>query len=73
MNVFVPYEALTAYKNAEIWKKFKNLKGFDPTGINAGIINDADSEKRYYDLNGNRLNAPKHGINIIDGRKVIVR
>lgn len=72
-TLYVPKEALTAYKNADSWKKFQNIKGFDPTGIN-GIEADGNGKRNvYYDLNGHRLSAPKKGLNIINGKKVIVK
>jgi len=72
-TLYVPQEALTAYKNAEYWKNFQNIKGFDPTGI-IGIEADGNGKRNvYYDLNGRRLSAPKKGLNIINGKKVIVK
>ena len=64
VGVYVPQEALTAYQNAEGWKKFKSLKGFDPTGIN-NIKDNAGQQYRYYDLNGNQLLQPRKGVNIV--------
>lgn len=72
-TLYVPQEALTAYKNAEYWKNFQNIKGFDPTGMK-GIEADGNGKRNvYYDLNGHRLSAPKKGLNIINGKKVIVK
>ena len=64
LNVYVPKEALKAYQNAEPWKNFWNLQDFDPTGIES-VKSDA--------INGNHLDAPKKGLNIINGKKVIVK
>lgn len=46
--------------------------GSDPSGIN-GIELDGENTKRIYDLSGKPLSKPRKGINIIDGKKVIVR
>lgn len=73
INVYVPQEALEAYQNAAPWKNFWNLQGFDPTGIKGIEIDGKDANGRWYDLRGNRLDAPKSGINIINGRKVMVK
>ena len=72
-TVFVPQDALEAYQNAEDSKNFWNLQGFDPTGIKDGIKDGVSGSDRCYDLRGNRLYAPKRGINIINVEKVIVR
>ena len=72
-TLYVPNEALNAYRNAEGWKNFRNIKGFDPTGI-IGIGVDGNGRRNvYYDLNGRRLSAPRKGLNIINGKKVIVK
>ena len=71
LNVFVPQEALEAYQNAERWKDFKNLQG-DPTLGVEKINTKSNAEAVYYDLRGNRLNAPKRGLNIINGKKVMM-
>lgn len=73
LNVYVPQEALEAYQNADVWKDFWNLQGFDPTGIKGIEIDSKDTNGKWYDLRGNRLDAPKSGINIINGRKVMVK
>lgn len=73
LNVFVPHEALPAYQSAGGWKDLWNLQGFDPTGID-NVKNDIlNCNRKCYDLRGNRLSAPKRGLNIINGKKVIVK
>ena len=73
LNVFVPHEALSTYQGAVGWKNFWNLQGFDPTGID-NVKNDIlNGSSKCYDLRGNRLSAPKRGLNIINGKKVIVK
>ncbi|MCH5311983.1 MAG: hypothetical protein J1E57_08530 [Prevotella sp.] len=66
-----PEEALEAYRNDNIWKNFKYLQGITSTEIESVKAN-KNRNKVYYDLNGNRLKAPKKGLNIINGKKVIV-
>lgn len=70
LNVYVPQEALTAYQNAAIWKDLWNLQGFEYAGINNVKV---ESNNIYYDLKGNCLNAPKRGINIVNGKKIIIK
>ena len=72
LNVFVPQEALTAYQNAAKWKDFWILQGFDATGIE-NVKAEGGNANIYYDLRGNRLDAPKRGLNIINGKKVMVK
>ena len=43
-----------------------------PTGI-ASIHNEQDKSNQYFNLNGQRLAAPQKGLNIINGKKCIVR
>lgn len=43
-----------------------------PTGI-ASIHNEQDKNNQYFNLNGQRLAAPQKGLNIINGKKCIVR
>jgi len=73
LNVYVPEEALEAYQNAEGWKNFKHLYAFDPTGIKDVEVDGVKGDGKYYDLRGNKLDAPKRGINIINGKKVVVK
>ena len=73
LNVYVPEEALEAYQSTEPWKNFWNLQGFDPTGIESVKRDWTNGNNVYYDLKGNRLDAPKKGLNIINGKKVIVK
>jgi hypothetical protein len=46
--------------------------GSDPSGIN-GIMLDEEKINRIFDLSGKPLPKPRKGINIIDGKKVILR
>ena len=73
LNVFVPQLSLEDYKSANVWKEFLNLKGFDPTGVESVKGDAINGNNIYYDLRGNRLDAPKKGLNIINGKKVIVK
>lgn len=69
--VYVPQEALEAYQSADVWKNFWYLQDFDTTIIKSSM---GEEEKPiYYDLRGNRLNAPKRGLNIIKGKKMMMK
>ena len=43
------------------------------TGITQLRTIDADGTERIYDLNGRELSAPTHGVNIINGKKVLIK
>lgn len=73
VTLYVPQEAIAAYRAAETWKEFRNIQGFDPTGINGIEVDGSSGKEACYDLAGRRLNAPKKGVNIINGKKVVMR
>jgi len=73
LNIYVPQGSLSAYQNADVWKDFWNLQEGAPTGIE-NVKNDIiNGNAKCYDIRGNRLTAPKRGLNIINGKKVIVK
>lgn len=73
MNVYVAKGSLSAYQTADIWKNFWNLQEYSTdTGI-GNITVDGVQENKIYDLQGRKQDAPQHGINIINGKKVLVK
>lgn len=72
-TLYVPQNAVEAYRNAEGWNEVPNIQGFDPTGINGMEADGSNGKEACYDLTGRRLNAPKKGVNIINGKKVVMR
>ena len=68
----VPIGSKTAYQNAEYWKNFTNIVEIDPTGIQS-ITLDKNTNAPIYDLNGRKLKEPSKGINIIGGKKVVIK
>ena len=70
LNVYVPHEAIETYQSTEPWKNFWNLQS-DPTKIEN--IKTKEKKPIYYDLRGNRLSAPKRGLNIIKGKKMMAK
>lgn len=72
-TLYVPDAAVEDYKTTLIWRNFQNIQGFDPTGIK-GIEADGNNKQDvYYDISGRKLNAPVKGLNIINGKKVIIK
>ena len=58
--------------------KFEKIEEFDPTPVNSVSINNNVSETSRYSINGQCLNSPTKGINIVkysDGsvKKIVVK
>ena len=70
--LYVPKGAIEKYKSTDGWKDFLNIVEGNPTGIKV-IDNTQNKNATVYDLNGVRLPAPKKGINIINGQKVVMK
>ena len=68
----VPAGTMSAYQAADQWKDFFFISEGDPTGIKA-IENTQTKNTTIYDLNGVRQSEPKKGINIINGKKVVIK
>lgn len=71
-TLYVPMGSADAYKSAYGWESFSNIVEGVPTAIKP-ITSDGEKPTVIYDLEGRRLRAPQKGINIINGRKVLVR
>ena len=73
--LYVPIGSLNAYQTTIPWSNFGNIQEFDPvTGIdNTKMEVEAENEETtIYDLQGRRLSRSQRGINIINGKKVLV-
>lgn len=68
----VPSISLEAYKTADVWKNFFAINGINVTKINNVTINN-DKDLHIYNLQGHRLTYPKRGLNIVNGRKMLLR
>lgn len=74
MKLYVPKESLEEYKKADVWKDFWNIEGYDfTTGISVPTVDKANKPNVIYDLQGRKLSKPQKGINIINGKKVVVK
>lgn len=73
VNVYVPIGSLEAYQQADVWKDFLCLQEKDLTGIETVVTDGNNTDNVIYDMQGRRLDAPKAGLNIINGKKVMIR
>ena len=70
-TLYVPEGSVEAYRTAPYWKDFKNIKEkyYSSTGINKVNTNSGSQKEVHeisrYSINGQRLNAPTRGINIV--------
>ena len=71
-TLYVPEGTKSSYQEADVWKNFKNIVDFDPDGID-DIIADEDKQGQIYSISGMRLKSPQKGINIINGKKILVK
>ena len=72
VTLYVPVGTKEKYQATDGWKEFQNIVEGTPTGIKV-IENTKNKNATVYDLNGVRLPAPKKGINIINGQKVVMK
>ncbi len=63
--VRVPNEALEAYRQANVWRNFWNLEGFDPAGIDEVQIDSEKTEVARYNLLGAPVSEDYEGIVIV--------
>ena len=65
-TLYVPKGYLLDYWDDDQWKKFMNIEEFDATSIGSlnTNANDVQEVSRYLD-NGQRLNTPAKGLNIV--------
>ena len=71
-TLYVPVGTIDKYKATDGWKDFDYIVEGTPTGIKV-IENTQNKNATVYDLNGVRLSEPKKGINILNGKKVVVK
>ena len=71
--LYVPKGTKAKYEAAKGWKDcFARIVEGDPTAIES-IQAGAKADNAVYSLSGQRLDAPRKGINIINGKKVVIK
>lgn len=72
-TLYVPIGSEQKYREAEGWKLFTHIVGVaDPSGITT-IRTEQEACEAVYNLSGQRLATPLRGLNIIGGKKVVVK
>ena len=70
--LYVPKGTIDKYKAKDGWKDFVHIEEGVPAGINV-LKNTKSNKTTIYDLNGVRHDEPKKGVNIVNGKKVVVK
>lgn len=70
-RLFVPTGTYSKYSNADVWKEFSTIIEEEASAIDN--VSEDEHGSIIYDLSGRRMPAMHKGINIIRGKKVIVR
>ena len=71
-NLYVPAGCKEAYENAAYWKKF-NIIDSSVTGISNTSSPDAQQPSTIFTLGGTRVSSLQKGVNIVNGKKVVVK
>ena len=76
--LYIPKGSFSAYSKAVDWRDFKNIVEFEPTGVENMNMAKKITEVSRYALDGQRLDHPRKGLNIVkysDGtvRKILVK
>ena len=71
-TLYVPMGTIDKYKTTYGWQDFVFIEEGVPAGINV-VKNTKNNKTTIYDLNGVRQDELKRGINIVNGKKVVVK
>ena len=71
-TLYVPMGTIDKYKATSGWKDFVFIEESNPAGISV-VENTKNNNTTIFDLNGVRLPEAKKGINIVNGKKVVLK
>jgi hypothetical protein len=72
-KLYVPEGSKDAYSQSPIWKNFTIIEGTETTGITNVPTSITQHLTPVFDLSGHSLTAPRKGVNIINGKKVVIK
>ena len=70
--LYVPQASMEKYKESEYWSQFKEIRSIETAGI-ADVETGRENPEVIHDLQGRRLKHIAPGINIVNGKKILVR
>lgn len=70
-NLHVPHNSKTKYSTTKYWNEFFNILTPGETAIED--VKSEAKENKIYNLKGERINRPKNGVYIIDGKKQLIK
>ena len=76
VTLHVPAESVSHYKAHEVWGKFKEvvpIEGEETAIERVTMTNNNGKAPVIYNLNGQRISKPAKGLNIINGRQVVIK
>ena len=76
ITLHVPAKSVNQYKAHAVWGKFMAVVPIESEETNIERVtklNGTDSNPVIYNMNGQRINSPAKGLNIIQGRKVFIK
>lgn len=71
VRLYVPSGTSGKYGSAAVWKDFGSIQEYAYTDI--GPTFSDDSQQDIYDISGNKQNELRRGLNIVNGKKIIVK
>ena len=72
-TLYVPKGSKVLYEAVNDWNNFRNIVEGTPTSITRVTLDKETPNTPIYDLNGRKLAEPQKGINIIEGKKVLIK
>lgn len=73
VTLYVPKDAISAYQTAGEWKNFWDIQAVETAGIDNVKTAPTRKSSTIYNLQGRKLRVPQKGINIINGKKVLIQ
>ena len=69
----VPTGSKKIYSRKRVWRKFKDIRESDNLPSSIVNVHEKNQNQYIYDINGRKLNDLQRGINIINGRKIMIK